>query len=193
MQHAHDRKDLGCRGNLTCRHWLKKAIFRKEGEYWTIAHGEGALVRLMPVNSERRTDRLDLESRQLRKRSEQIAQRDRSATRITTGFVFLPFFSAIGIALVMRAPDFSARFLTLAAILRKLVGGQYRRFQMACAEPTDAFNLLGTRQTTINFSSIEWYASRVACASFALAPITPPPPLGLIKSQNHAPSLLQIT
>jgi hypothetical protein len=51
----------------------QKAIFRKEGEYWTVGCGEGALVRFIPVNSERRRDRLHLESRELRRRSEQLS------------------------------------------------------------------------------------------------------------------------
>jgi hypothetical protein len=43
----------------------------------------------------------------------------------------------------------------------------------------------------VDFSSIERHASRIACALFALAPIIPPSPLGLIRSQNQVLALLQ--
>jgi hypothetical protein len=43
----------------------------------------------------------------------------------------------------------------------------------------------------LSFSSIERKASRIACASFALAPTVPPSPLVLVISQNQDPPLLQ--
>jgi len=49
-----------------------------------------------------------------------------------------------------------------------------------------------SHQKTVNFSWIERQASRIACASLALAPIVPPSPLALIRSQNQVPPLLQI-
>jgi hypothetical protein len=46
-------------------------------------------------------------------------------------------------------------------------------------------------QKTVNFSWIERQASRIACASFALAPIVPPSPLAFNRSQNQVPPLFQ--
>jgi hypothetical protein len=48
-------------------------------------------------------------------------------------------------------------------------------------------------QDTVNMASIDKQASRIARASFAVTPIIPPFPRGLIRNQNQALSRLHIT
>ena len=48
-------------------------------------------------------------------------------------------------------------------------------------------------QKIVNMASIDKQASRIARASFAVAPIIPPLPRGFIRNQNQALSRLQIT
>src|ERR1700692_3783772 len=53
--------------------------------------------------------------------------------------------------------------------------------------------LQGSHQDTVRIASIDKQASRIARASFAVAPIIPPLPRGFIRNQNQALSRLQIT
>src|SRR5260370_2336082 len=53
--------------------------------------------------------------------------------------------------------------------------------------------LQGSHQDTVSMASFDSQASRIARASFAVAPIIPPLPRGLIRNQNQVLSLFQIT